>query len=119
MAKQRILGLFSNDQDAAAATDALEGLGLTPDDFEILTGVPYPEGAFGERIKRMRLYVFPFMGAALGLAVALLLTAGTQISYPLVTGGKPILSIPAMAIIAPTYQGIDSRLPIPRSYSIT
>jgi hypothetical protein len=32
-----------------------------------------------------------------------LLTAGTSVSYPMVTGGKPILSIPAMAII--TYEG--------------
>ena len=29
----------------------------------------------------------------------MLLTAGTQISYPLVTGGKPILSIPPMTVI--------------------
>jgi hypothetical protein len=28
--------------------------------------------------------------------VGLLLTIGTQVSYPLVTGGKPILSIPPM-----------------------
>ena len=43
------------------------------------------------------------MGALIGLTTAILLTAGTQISYPLVTGGKPILSIPPMAII--TYEG--------------
>ena len=35
--------------------------------------------------------------------MALLLTIGTQISYPMVTGGKPILSIPAMAIVS--YEG--------------
>ncbi len=35
--------------------------------------------------------------------MAILVTAGTQISYPLVTGGKPILAVPAMAVI--TYEG--------------
>ena len=32
-----------------------------------------------------------------------MLTAGTQIAYPLVTGGKPVLGIPPMAIIM--YEG--------------
>ncbi|MEE9248120.1 MAG: quinol:electron acceptor oxidoreductase subunit ActD, partial [Dehalococcoidia bacterium] len=62
-----------------------------------------PEGAFGEKTSKHRLYVFPFIGAAIGFTVAILLTTATQVSYPLVTGGKPILSIPPMAIIA--YEG--------------
>ena len=37
-----------------------------------------------------------FVGAACGFAVGLLLTIGTQLSFPLVTGGKPILAIPPM-----------------------
>lgn len=103
MATQAVLALFSNAQKAANATDLIKGLGIKDDQWDVLSGVPYPEGAFGERMKRIRLYVFPFIGAALGLSVALLLTAGTQISYPLVTGGKPILSLPPMALI--TYEG--------------
>ena len=46
----------------------------------------------------------------------MLITAGTELAYPLITGGKPILSIPAMAIIM--YEGsmlgaiiFESRLP--------
>ncbi|MBI2957678.1 MAG: DUF3341 domain-containing protein, partial [Chloroflexi bacterium] len=35
-----------------------------------------------------------------GLSIAILLTVGTQVSTPLVTGGKPILAIPPTAIIA-------------------
>lgn len=104
MSTQRMLALYDNDQRAANGTDALEGLGLTQKDFEILSGVPYPEGAFGEHISRLRIYVFPFIGAFCGLAVALLLTAGTQVSYPLITGGKPVLSLPAMVIVS--YEGM-------------
>ena len=103
MAERRLLALFNSAQKAANATDHLAEVGIGNDRWEVLTGTPYPEGAFGERPARIRLFVFPFIGAALGLTTAILLTAGTQVSYPLVTGGKPVLSIPAMAIIA--YEG--------------
>ena len=50
-----------------------------------------------------KLYRFPLIGAACGFIVGLLLTAGTQVAFPLVAGGKPIFSIPPMAIIM--YEG--------------
>ena len=96
--------MFRNDSHAALATEKLEKIGVSQDDIEIMTGAPYPEGAFGEHDKGMRLYVFPFIGAICGLTAALLLTIGTQMSYPLVTGGKPILALPAMAVIC--YEGM-------------
>ena len=71
--------------------------------FDILTGSPYPEGAFGEPEPKHRLYVFPLMGAITGFSVGLLLMTATQAAFPLVVGGKPILSIPAMLI--PMYEG--------------
>ncbi len=101
MANRGMLGLFQDSSSAVAAADALKSSGVT--DFQVLSDAPYPEGAFGEPPSHHRLYVFPFIGAALGLSVALLLTAGTQLAYPLVTGGKPILAIPAMFVIC--YEG--------------
>ena len=103
MAKKQVLGIFRAADDAAAATDRLKEAGFAGSDFTVLTGSPYPEGAFGEEETKHRLYAFPFFGAAVGFAVAILVTAGTQVSYPLVTGGKPILAVPAMAVI--TYEG--------------
>ena len=104
MKKEQLLALFRNDSHAALATEKLEKIGVSQDDIEIMTGAPYPEGAFGEHDKGMRLYVFPFIGAICGLTAALLLTIGTQMSYPLITGGKPILALPAMAVIC--YEGM-------------
>ena len=49
------------------------------------------------------MYLFPFIGATLGLSAAILLTSMTQLAYPLVTGGKPILALPAMAVVS--YEG--------------
>jgi hypothetical protein len=45
------------------------------------------------------LFRFPAFGAIIGFTLAVFLTAATQLAYPLVTGGKPILSIFAMLII--------------------
>lgn len=124
--KKSIIGVFKpNEEDAVAdAMDALKSGGYTEEkEYEVLTGTPYPEGVFGENEPKHALYRYPLIGAACGFIIGLILTAGTQVAYPLVTGGKPILSIPPMAIIM--YEGtmlgailftvlgiiIESRLP--------
>ena len=126
MAKQAVLGLYEDANYAAEAGDALKEAGLSNEEFDFLTGSPYPEGAFGERHSKHRLYVFPLAGAICGLTAGILLTSMTQMAYPLVTGGKPILALPPMAIISYeatllgailfTVIGIifESRLPRPR-----
>ncbi|MCI0440380.1 MAG: DUF3341 domain-containing protein [Chloroflexi bacterium] len=121
--KRSVLGLFNSEDVAADAMDALRYAGFTSSEYEVLTDTPYPEGTFGESEPVHKLYRWPLIGAACGFIVAILLTAGTQLAYPLVTGGKPILSIPPMTIIV--YEGsmlgaiiftvvgivIESRLP--------
>jgi hypothetical protein len=87
----------------ADAVSRLRSAGYSDNHFEVLSGTPYPEGSFGERVALHKLYIFPLIGAICGFSVGLLITAGTQLSYPLVTGGKPLLSIPPMLIIM--YEG--------------
>ncbi len=91
-----VLGLFRSAEATADGVDALRAAGFRDHDLDVLTDSPFPEGAFGEREIHHRLYVFPLMGAACGFAVGMLITVGTQMSFPIVTGGKPILSIPPM-----------------------
>ncbi len=100
MADKAVLGLYRTPEAAADAVGNLQQAGIPHNDYEIMTGVPYPEGTFGEPPVRHKLYVFPFMGAIIGFTLAILEGAGTQLAYPLVTGGKPILSIPPIIIIA-------------------
>ncbi len=100
MSKQSMLGLYSDPEKAADAMDGLKEAGFELGTFDVLTGAPYPEGAFGEHVPQHRLFRFPLFGAIIGLTLAVLLTTATQIAYPLVTGGKPILSIFAMIIIS-------------------
>ena len=99
MVNTKLLGLFEDPQHAADAITALRADGFPHEDMDVYSGSPFPEGTFGEYEAPHRLYVFPIVGALVGFSIGLLLTAGTQISYPLVTGGKPILSIPPMTVI--------------------
>ncbi len=91
-----LLGIFRDPDAVVQAVEGLRNAGVEGDDVEVLSDSPYPEGAFGEGHHKHRLFVFPFVGAACGLAVGLMLTISTQISYPMITGGKPVLSIPPM-----------------------
>ena len=122
-AKRSVIGLFTEEDSAADALDALKDAGYTQSEYEVLTGTPYPEGTFGEAEPKHTLFRWPLMGAVCGFIIGLVLTSGTQLAYPLVTGGKPVLSIPPMTIII--YEGtmlgaiiftvigivIESRLP--------
>lgn len=99
MALKSILGLYESPDAGANALDGLHAAGIEPHHTEVLTGTPYPEGAFGEHVPQHRLFRFPAFGAMFGFMLALVYTAGTQLAWPLVTGGKPILAVPAMLII--------------------
>ena len=79
--------------------DALHANGFRRGTFDVLTGMPYPEGAFGEHVPQHRLFRYPAFGAIIGFTTALFLTTATQAAYPLVTGGKPILALFAMLVI--------------------
>ena len=103
MTKKSVLGLYVEEDSAADALDNLRDAGFGEGEYEILTGTPYPEGTFGEAEPKHKLYRWPLMGAICGFTGALIITAGTSLAYPILTGGKPILSFPAMAIIM--YEG--------------
>jgi hypothetical protein len=96
MANRTLLGVFPDVQTAVGGVDALLEAGFSNRDYDVLTDTPYPEDAFGEHTAPHKLFAFPFIGAFCGLSMALLVTIGTQISYPMITGGKPLLSIPPM-----------------------
>ena len=103
MALRSVIGLFTDESITADALDALKEEGYTTREYEVLTGTPYPEGTFGEAEPVHKLFRWPLIGAACGFIIGLVLTTGTQLAYPVVTGGKPILGIPPMAIII--YEG--------------
>ena len=76
MLKQKsIIGVYTDENTAADALDALNSAGYETNEYEILTGTPYPEGTFGEHEPKHTLYRWPLIGAACGFIVGLMLTA--------------------------------------------
>ena len=96
MAKSELLGIYDSVERAADAVEGLRDAGFPDTAVEVLSGVPYPEGAFGEPPTKHRLYTFPFAGAACGFALGVAWLVGAQVTLPLITGGKPIVAIPAV-----------------------
>ena len=99
MANRSVLALYGDADSAAQGARGLRDAGFTNDDYEVMTGNPYPEGAFGEHVKKNKLFRFSLFGAFIGFSTAFFFVFATQAAFPLVTGGKPILAIPASMII--------------------
>ena len=93
-------GVFASFSDPAAATRAAIALRSSGcRDVRAVMPAPFPELEQALARPRSRLGWFTFGGAVLGLLAGFALTAGTSLARPLVTGGKPIVSLPPFAIV--------------------
>jgi hypothetical protein len=99
--KQReegVLGVFAEIDAAVEAVDNLKAAGLD----RIVTFSPMPshdlEHAIHPPTSPVRM--FTLIGGLTGAATGFALPTLTSLDWPLVTGGKPIISIPPMVIIA-------------------
>ena len=93
-----ILASFVHLDDTVDSIGALREAGF----HEVTAFSPYPdhhlEKALGHGASPVRVYTL--VGALTGAATGFALTAWTSMDWPLVTGGKPILSMPAYVVIA-------------------
>ncbi len=96
-ADRGVLGTFGAAPEAARAIRALREAGVA--DVRAAMPAPFPEvvEALGRPRSRLGLATFP--GAIAGLLAGIGLTVGTSVAWPLVTGGKPIVSIPPFVIV--------------------
>ena len=69
---------------------------------ELTAFAPYPEHRIEEALgyKESPVRVWTLVGALTGTATGFALAIWTSMDWPLVTGGKPILSVPAYVVIA-------------------
>jgi Protein of unknown function (DUF3341) len=95
-AERGVLGTFGDPGAAAGAVRALRAAGLRVD---AAMPAPFPELVAALARPRSRLGLATFTGAIAGLAFGIALTAGTSLAWPLVTGGKPIVSAPPFVIV--------------------
>ena len=97
-----IVGLFEGVETAARAGRALNGLSLPAGSVTTISAVPLPDGAVVTDPVPVRFPRIVIAGWFVGAAAGLGLTLATYMLYPLVTGGKTIVSVPPTLII--TYE---------------
>ncbi len=96
MPERGVLGSFAEPAPAARAVARLRAGG-----FRVRAAMPAPFPDMVAALGRPRSPVawVTFPGALVGLLFGIALTAGTSLSWPLVTGGKPIVSVPPFVIV--------------------
>ncbi len=94
----RILGVFREQHSLVAAIEAAKAAGYS--DLEAFSPVPGHaiEEALGQPPSPVR--IFSLVGGLTGLAAGWALTIGAALHYPLIVGGKPIVSLPPFLIVA-------------------
>ena len=87
-----IYGLCSHPALAQHAVDSLRRAGIKDDAITVVASQPYEEYEFSHRHKRTWLYWIAAAGGVLGLAAGLGLALLTETSWPINTGGMPIVA---------------------------
>lgn len=100
MAEARLVGIFAHVDSAAKAIRELRARGFT--DFTVYSPVPVEEleAAIEEGRPVSPVRLFTLIGGLTGMLTGFALTIWSSLKWGLVTGGKPIVSIPPFVIIA-------------------
>jgi ActD protein len=92
-------GLLASYEYLDSTIDAIEGLKKAG--FKVKAYTPYPEHHIEEALGygQSPVRVWTLVGGLTGAATGLAFTTWTAVDWPLVVGGKPIVSIPAFVPI--------------------
>jgi hypothetical protein len=95
---QGVVAVFSEPSQAASAIRTLHAKGYYR--VRATMPAPFPEVMDALQPPTSAVGVGVLLGTILGLGAGLGLCILTSLAWPLVTGGKPIVSLPAFAVIA-------------------
>jgi len=100
MAEARVLGIFAHVDTAVKAVRELRARGFS--NFTVYSPVPIEEleAAIEEGRPVSPVRLFTLIGGLTGTLTGFALTIWSSLKWGLVTGGKPIVSIPPFVIIA-------------------
>jgi hypothetical protein len=87
-----IYGLYSDPESAQHAVDELRKTGVSDRAITVIASQPYEEYEFSHRYKQTWIFWIAAGGGVLGLSAGLGLAYLTEASWPLVTGGMPIVA---------------------------
>ena len=94
----RYLGVFGEVDAAVKAIEDLQAAGMT--DLETYSPLPQHELEHALHRPKSPVRLFTLVGGLTGAAAGFALAIWTSLDWPLITGGKPIVSLPAFVVIA-------------------
>ncbi len=92
-----LLAHYDSQAETRRAIEALREAGF--EDLEVFSPVPAPELEEAMGIHSSPVRRWALLGGITGCVTGFLLTTGTSLAYPLVTQGKPIVSLPPFIVI--------------------
>lgn len=94
----RYLGVFGEVDAAVKAIEDLRAAGMS--DLETYSPLPQHELEHALHRPQSPVRVFTLVGGLTGAAAGFALAIWTSLDWPLITGGKPIVSLPPFVVIA-------------------
>jgi hypothetical protein len=88
-----LYALYLDPESAQAAWDRLRTAGVAPGSITIVSSEPFEEYEFSHRDAKTWLFWIAAAGGVVGALAGYLLTRITQTSWPLETGGMPIVAM--------------------------
>ncbi len=89
-----LLALFADIGPASDGIDKLQQMGITDDQMNVISGVPFPGRVLGRPSARTHVGQLALVGACLGALFGLFLIYGIPYLYPLHVGGQPVYPMP-------------------------
>lgn len=94
----QVLGVFNEVDTAVQAIDGLRDAGF--DDIEVYSPLPQHDLEHALHLPESPVRMFTLVGGLTGAASGFALATWTSLDWPLITGGKPIVSLPPFVVIA-------------------
>lgn len=92
-----ILAHYGSLDDTRRAIERLREAGHL--ELEVFSPIPSPELEEAMDIHSSPVGLWSLIGGITGFVTAILLTAGASLAYPMVTQGKPIVSVPPYIVV--------------------
>lgn len=94
-----VWGLFDPAVSLSPVLDQLRHQGIPDTLMEVISPLPLETSLLHKPV-RVPLHRITILGGLTGIGVGVFFAAGTALFYPLVTGGKPIVSLPVVGLIS-------------------
>jgi len=85
-------GLFDKPDAAQRAYTSLKRAGIATGDITVVSSEPFETFEFSHRDHSMILFRLALVGGIIGFVSAVALVRGTELAWPLVTGGMPVVA---------------------------